>query len=176
MIQTRPAQDGDAFELAPKLRAADLQEIEANLGEDPLIVLERSIAISNPCYAVVDEADNPMALFGAAPDTGDAETGMVWLLGSNELVAHPFYVLRNSRKWVEKLHQCYKVLWNCVDARNEVHIRWLKWCGFEFIRLIEQYGVEQRPFYEFEKVRGGAGESPDGQSRHRVNTPQSNGR
>lgn len=163
MINICPASIEDAGKLAARLRAADLQEIQANLGEDPLIVLVRSIVISDPCYVVVGEDDKPMALFGAAPDTGDAEIGMVWLLGSNELVDHPFFVLRNSRKWVEKLHQRYKILWNCVDARNEVHIRWLKWCGFEFIRLIEQYGVEQRPFYEFEKVRGGDGEPLDQQ-------------
>ena len=170
MIQVRFARDADARELAPRLRPADLQEINANLGEDPLVVLERSIAISDPCYAVVDEEDKPMALFGAAPDTGDEEIGMVWLLGSNELIAHPYYVLRNSREWIERLQQRYRVLWNCVDARNEVHIRWLKWCGFEFIRLIEQYGVEQRPFYEFQRVRDDGGGPPDGQIETRNNT------
>jgi len=153
MIDIRLAKGGDADDLAPKLREADLQEIQANLGEDPLIVLERGVAWSDPCYAIVDEEDRPLALFGAVPDPHRAEVGMVWLLASDELVKHPFFVLRNSRKWIERLHRRYRVLWNFVDARNEVHIRWLKWCDFTFLRKVDAYGFEQRPFYEFERVR-----------------------
>jgi hypothetical protein len=157
MIEVRPAKGGDADGLAPKLREADLQEIRANLGEEPLGVLERGVAWSDPCYAVVDGEDRPLALFGVVPDSGCAEVGMVWLLGSDDLVSHPFFVLRNSRAWVKKLHGRYRVLWNFVDARNEIHIRWLRWCGFTFLRLVEKHGVEQRPFYEFRKVRDDGG-------------------
>ncbi|MGH9903554.1 MAG: hypothetical protein ACRD68_17245, partial [Pyrinomonadaceae bacterium] len=78
----------------------------------------------------------------------------VWLLASPELARHPFF-FRHSRYWVEQLHERYRVLWNCVDVRNEVHIRWLKWCDFTFLRRIEEYGAGRMPFYEFTKVRGG---------------------
>jgi hypothetical protein len=153
MLRIRQARLDDAGALADRLREADIQEIRANLGEDPLAVLKRSIVISVPCYTAADRQDSPVAVFGVAPDTHNRDIGMVWLLGSVELVNHQVFVLRQSRKWVEELQRHYKVLWNCVDARNEVHIRWLKWCGFVFIRLIEEYGVERRPFFEFEKVR-----------------------
>ena len=153
MIEIRPVVPGDANELAPRLRAADLQEIKANLGEDPLSVLQKGIAVSDPCYAVVNHAGQPLALFGVVPDTCDADVGLIWLLASDELAEHPFFVLRNTRKWVEKLQKQYRVLWNHIDARNELHIRWLQWSGFTLLRRIENFGVEQRPFYEFEKVR-----------------------
>jgi hypothetical protein len=153
MIRIRPALISDAVGLAPKMRKADLQEIKANLGEDPFVVLERGIAQSSPSYTVVNEADQPLALFGVVPDTGDTDVGLVWLLASDELAQHPFFVLRNSRKWVEKFQRQYRVLWNHIDARNELHIRWLQWSGFTLLRRIENFGVEQRPFYEFEKVR-----------------------
>lgn len=152
-IAVRSARAGDAAELAPRLRGADLQEIKASLGADPLSILERGIADSDPCYAVVDGEGRPFALFGAVPDSSNTEVGLVWLLASDDLVKHSCFVLRNSRRWVEKLHRRYRVLWNFVDGRNEVHLRWLKWCGFTFVQLIEQYGVEQRPFYEVAKVR-----------------------
>lgn len=152
-MRVRPARAEDAGRLAPVLRAADLREIQANLGEDPRLVLARSLAISDPCYAAVDERDQPMALFGAAPDLRDADVGMVWLLGSDALAAHAFSVARHSRAWVGTLQQRYRVLWNRVDSRNDVHIRWLRWCGFTVVKLIQHYGVERRPFYEFEKVR-----------------------
>lgn len=154
-IRIRLARAGDADGLAPRLRAADLQEIKANVGADPLVVLERGVAESDPCYALVDGGGRPLALFGAVPDPDCAEVGRVWLLGSDELARQRFFVLRNSREWIERLHQRYRVLWNFVDARNEVHIRWLKWCGFTFVRLVEKYGAEQLPFYEVSKVRDG---------------------
>lgn len=154
MILVRPAIIEDADELAPRLRAADVQEIKANLGEPPLIVLESGIASSDPCYAAVNEEDKVLALFGVVPDSRTDDVGMIWLLGSNELLTHSVYFLRHCRKWVEKLHEQYRVLWNYVDARNEIHIRWLKWCDFTVLELIERHGVEQRPFYEFTKERG----------------------
>jgi hypothetical protein len=153
MNRVRKALREDAVELARKLRAADLQEIKANLGKDPLTVLEQGVNDSDPCYAVVNEQDRPLALFGVVPDTVDEDVGLVWLLGSDELAEHPFFVLRNSRKWVEILQRRYRVLWNHIDARNELHMRWLQWSGFTLLRRVEKYGVEQRAFYEFEKVR-----------------------
>ncbi|MDQ3684467.1 MAG: hypothetical protein M3430_02535 [Acidobacteriota bacterium] len=153
MVQVRLAKPEDAAALATRLRVADREEIKAAVGEEPRVVLERSVSWSDPCCAVVNGEAAPIALFGAVPEANDPDLGIVWLLASDELIKHHFFVARNSRAWVAELHQRYRVLWNCVDARNEVHIRWLKWCGFKFLRLIEKYGVEQRPFYEFERVR-----------------------
>jgi hypothetical protein len=153
MIRIRPARYDDSAALAAKLRAADVQEIRAHLGQEPLTVLDDGIASSAPCYAVVDGSDVVIALFGVVPDRREADVGLVWLLASDELHRHPFFVLRNSRKWVELLQEKYRVLWNHIDARNELHIRWLQWSGFTLLQLIEKFGVEQRPFYEFERVR-----------------------
>jgi hypothetical protein len=153
LLRVRSTRAKDAEKLAPKLRQADIQEIQAATGESPLVALQNGISWSDSCYTIVDENDKPLALFGTVPDPNSKDTGRVWFLGSDELTKHSLLFLRNSHKWVEKLHQRYDILWNYIDARNEVHIRWLKWCGFKFIRRIEKYGVEQRPFYEFEKVR-----------------------
>lgn len=152
MFHIRPSRSRDAAELAPRLREADLAEIKATSGEDPLKVLEDGIACSDPSYAVVDGEDRAFALFGVVPDHQVDYAGLVWLLGSDDIEKYSFFFLRNSRLWVENLHHRFKILWNYVDASNEVHIRWLKWCGFTFSRLIEKYGVEQRPFYEVKKV------------------------
>ncbi|WP_438027644.1 hypothetical protein [Sorangium sp. So ce233] len=71
------------------------------------------------------------------------------------LVERPLPFLRNSRAWVDKLMDGYQTLWNVVDARNEIHIRWLRWCGFTILRTIENYGVEARRFHEFARMRSG---------------------
>ena len=155
MIRVRGAVTGDARRLASRLRGADLQEIRAVTREDPFDLLCQSIAWSNPCYTIVGEDAESLAIFGVVPDPCAEGVGRIWLLGSDDLVfRHSYIFLRHSRKWIEKLHERYPTLWNYVDARNEVHIRWLKWCGFTLLRRIEEYGVERRPFYEFERVAG----------------------
>ncbi len=155
MIQVRAALDSDARSLVSRLRVADLQEIRAVTPEEPCSVLRQSIAWSNPCYTIVEADAESLAIFGVVPDASTEGVGRVWLLGSDDLfLSHSYIFLRRSRKWIEKLHEHYPTLWNYVDVRNEVHIRWLKWCGFTFLRRIEEYGVEQRPFYEFEKITG----------------------
>ena len=151
MIEIQPAIFGHADILSPRLREADLQEIKASVGKDPLVILKNGIAWSDPCYTIIDKV-NPLAIFGVVPDLHTASVGRIWFLGSDELFNHSYKFLRHSREWIDKLHQRYPTLWNYVDARNEVHIRWLKWCGFTFLRRIEDYGVERRLFYEFERV------------------------
>jgi hypothetical protein len=154
VLLVRAASPSDADVLAPRLRSQDLQEIHAADGRDPLLVLREGVAASDPCFAVLNSAGAPVALFGAIPDPADARRAKVWLLGTPELLQHRRFVLRMSRLWTEKLHERYAVLWNFVDARNQVHLRWLEWCGFRFLRLVEHFGFEQRPFYEFERVHG----------------------
>ena len=60
--------------------------------------------------------------------------------------------LRQSKEVLRELHHQFILLFNEVDARNTVHIRWLRWMGFTFVRYRPNYGTEGRPFYEFCKV------------------------
>lgn len=153
MLQFRPAQPGDAAVLGPILREADRLEIQATVGRDPTHTLGEGIASADPCWAVLAGSGPLMALFGVVPDAGNAGSGMIWLLGSDELARHHFTVLRLSRLWVARLHERYERLWNYIDARNTGHIAWLRWCGFRLVQLVERHGVEQRPFWKFEHTR-----------------------
>jgi GNAT superfamily N-acetyltransferase len=152
MIHVRPAEHGDADALAPRLRPADRREIEAALGMIPSVVLKRGVHASDPCYAVV--ADGVvLALFGVVPLARGQEIGVVWLLGAEDFAARTSFIVRASRPWIAKLHERYRVLTNYVDARNEVHHRWLRWCGFVFVRRIERFGALGLPFYEVRRER-----------------------
>ena len=149
-IRVRTAVAEDAELLAPRLRSADRDEILAVLGKvDSVAWLRQGIALSAPCFSVTDQAGLLLALFGANP--GEHGDGKVWLLGAPELLRHRFAIGRVSKQWVGILHAHYRILWNYVDERNEAHLRWLKWCGFEFTDRIEEFGIEGRPFYRFEK-------------------------
>ena len=64
-------------------------------------------------------------------------------------VEKPF--LKQCRELVNFLAKEHKILWNYVDCRNELHIKWLKWCGFKFLRKVN-YGVLNQPFYEIIKI------------------------
>lgn len=152
--RVRPSDPGDADALAPQLRAADLAEMRAVTHEPPPRVLADGIARSSPCYTVVGDSGAPLAIFGAIPTREHA--GFVWLAGCDELVANPYLFLRHSREWLERLHEHYPVLWSRVDARNIVHVRWLRWSGFRFLRTIDEFGIERRPFHEILREKGAA--------------------
>jgi hypothetical protein len=82
---------------------------------------------------------------------GVSKEGAIWLLASDDIHRIRFSFLRESRKVIDFLNQKYPKLWNYVDSRNQLHLRWLKWCGFIFLRKVN-YGVNQKPFYEFIKL------------------------
>ena len=146
--------ENDGVILGPNLRQADKDEIQAAVGKEAREVLVESIRLSGDTgYTVKDlETDEPLACFGTAPF--DMNTGVVWFLGSNELFKKSrISFLRNSEFWVEKLFGDFDILFNAVDSRNKVHIRWLKWLGFEFIADIPEFGVEKRMFHQFMKCK-----------------------
>jgi len=151
MIHVRPFEPADAGALAPRLRAADLREIDAATGERALDAIERCTRSSDPCLSVVD--GQVIAVFGVVPD--GPERGIVWMVGSDEIASRAIPFARIMRPWVGRLQERYRILWNFADARNEVHLRWIRWCGFTIHRTLEAHGVGRVPFCEFSRVRPG---------------------
>ena len=135
----------DCIYLAPLLRFADKREILDSVGLNPYQAIRQGFVLSEICLTIVDTKDVPVGIFGVGSD------GAIWLLATPEIKRIRFSFLRESRKVVNLLNHKYKLLWNYVDCRNELHLRWLKWCGFKFLRKIN-YGVNQKPFYEFIKL------------------------
>ena len=84
--------------------------------------------------------------------------GTVWLLASPKLLKHGLKLARESRRWVESLQSQYDVLFNLVDERNTVHIRWIQWCGFTVVNRHPALGAEQIPFLEFVRVASATSE------------------
>ena len=54
--------------------------------------------------------------------------------------------LRHRRDVTDVLTKDYKILFNYVDAQNELHIKWLKWLDFTFINRHEKFGFRKDPF------------------------------
>ena len=151
MAIIRRATLADAHRLAALLRVEDIAEIKACSGQDPLTALVEAVT-SHPNTLVAIHDGEPCAMFGvvAAPHP---QVGIVWLLGADALATIPVVFTRHSKRQIEVWHQTYPVLMNVVDARNEVHLKWLRWCGFTFINRHEEFGPEGRPFLEFVRLR-----------------------
>lgn len=153
MLLVRDATLEDAPRLAPRLRPADLREVSAVTRLPVVDVLRSGIAASVPCHTVMKVGDDcPLAIFGVVPDKAPG-SGAVWLLGRDEIVSEPLFFLRASRGWVERLQGRYATLRVVIDARNDVHLAWLRWCGFSLRRTLARHGVEGLPFHEFVRVR-----------------------
>lgn len=148
MIWIRLATEEDVAQMAPKLRQADKNEVWASDGYSPLEALRTSYSLSKPCFTAVLD-DEPLAMFGTVPILSNV--GSIWLLGTDSVSKAPTSFLRWSRRLLPFLLQPYDMVCNLVDARNTVHIRWIRWLGFTFIRKTT-HGPQQLPFYEFARL------------------------
>lgn len=151
----REAVAEDVFPVAVSMRLADAAECEASgyTQEDALAMSFRSSEGSR--WTIVD-GDEPIAMFGAADCTdaltpdADGRIGSPWLLGKDALVTtHKSWFLRNTPKIVGAADDRYSQFFNKVDARNTIHVRWLRWAGFLILppRPWGPFGMDFHFFY-----------------------------
>ncbi|MGD9727134.1 MAG: phage protein Gp13 family protein [Candidatus Melainabacteria bacterium] len=149
----KPATLAEAIALAQDLRPEDEAEIRAMSGHEPVTSLSHGIQFSDLPTTVMDEDGSILGMFGAVPTGRNPRVGVVWMLCSPKILKHRRQFAKESRQWIEAMHRRYDLLWNVVDERNTVHIRWLQWCGFTIIKRHEVLGIENRPFLEFVRIR-----------------------
>lgn len=135
----------DCVRLAPRLRKADRDEIEASTGQTPLDALTTGLAASAQAGGIYHGRE-PIALFGVVPWPDGV--GSPWLLGSDDILTHWREFARRSREELDLLRPPWVRLENHVDVRNEVHVRWLRWLGARFTGP-EVHGAAQLPFWRF---------------------------
>lgn len=151
MIEVKQSKYADPVMLWKHLRKADVDEIKAASGMHPLDALVMGYEESDECYTIWANEER-LGMFGVSQDAGNQSVGRVWLLGTDGIMAHKYDFLRKSVQWRDELHKRFPVLYNNIDARNEVHIKWLQWLDFSFINSMENYGYEGRPFYQFVRL------------------------
>ena len=142
----------DCLFMSTRLREADCNEIKAAGGSDPLSSLVEGLLNSSNPRVGVNKNNEPVIMWGVIP-TSEYRVGSVWALATNELAKdHRIQFLRHSRRYVEELHIDFDLVFNVVDARNDLHIQWLRWLDFTFIKAVPNYGPEKRLFYEFVRI------------------------
>lgn len=125
--------------IAPYLRQEDKDEIKALSGLMPETAVAFSIASSQTGYAAYYDGELS-AVFGVSND-------LIWLVGTDAITKHPITFFRTSKQIFYELTKGHNYLHNYVDARNKLHLRWLKWLGF-IIEEAQILGVENRLFHK----------------------------
>ena len=145
--------------IAPNLREADVQELAASCpAMSPAADLGMGFMKSVCCSTMVRTKDadhEPVGMWGIAPGSHD-KSGVIWMLGTDRLV-NDFAVVRTFlRECLNNLQVIFDEglftsLYNIVDGRNEVHMRYLQWIGFDINpNPISLQGVD---FYQFSMTK-----------------------
>lgn len=138
----------DAHKIASVLREQDRCEVLAASGLEPEAVLP--LAFDTPgdkdiIYAEEAQTGHPILIAGVRET--QPNVGAIWMLGSSLLETYAFRYAREARRKVEReWHAKWPLLWNMAWANNDLHIRWLEFMGFKFLRRLEHRG---HTFIEF---------------------------
>lgn len=141
----------DVRDVVSRLRPSDEEECRAMYGVSPASFFNTLGFDPDNTYVIFNDKGLNVALAGVGPRPDNS--AMIWMVATPELLNHQLEFLRYSRTFIEEVGAPYDLLFNWVDARNTVHIKWLQFCGFVIIRYHEQYGAEGVPFYEFVRIR-----------------------
>ena len=145
-VKWRFAEKADIPAVAAGMREIDRKELDFAGGWEPLEALQHSFETSEYCRCI--ELDGrPVALFGVL-----SRKGLIWLLGTKDLVRMKKSFVENSIKYVNEGFKYADCLENYVWIENKLSIRWLKWCGFKFDEP-RPYGLKKALFLHFYKEK-----------------------
>lgn len=117
--------------IAENMREADAAEVACH-GHTPHEALTKGFMASTICKTVLDDDGEPIAMFGvSSPEEVPTSVGIPWMLGTPGIETISKQFLRESRYWVQYMGQRYGYMVNWIDSRNEVHLRYVRWLGFQ---------------------------------------------
>tara|TARA_B100001996_G_scaffold201803_2_gene154518 strand:+ start:3703 stop:4176 length:474 start_codon:yes stop_codon:yes gene_type:complete len=143
----RGAELGDVLVLSKIMRKQDREEIYASDKISPLEALVTPFTIKEARnYSIVGTGnEGVVGMFGCVPSV-DPEYGCAWLLSSDILLKHKKQFLKECPYWVSTMGKGYNYLYNFVDKRNWVSLKWLQFLGFEPKEEFPEYGHTKIPF------------------------------
>ena len=100
-------------------------------GNDPVLMLLETCALSRVWAARRNDSGEPVALWGAAIlDKDEPEVGTYWMLASDSLSCDEEQIFSLSSLVVDDMLASFEILENHVDARNLASLRLLARLGF----------------------------------------------
>lgn len=143
----------DVLYLSQNLRERDEEEVLSH-GITPLHALSEGFKGSKPCFTIQSTQGDVWGMVGVGQGS-DPTIGAIWMLCSKGIEERPMTLLKNSKILLDRMWRetSYDLFYNYVYSENQLHIDWLKWLGFTFLRTIK-LGPHNRDFIEFVKLRG----------------------
>jgi hypothetical protein len=137
--------------IALHMRESDIDEVRASSDLGPHSALTQSVCLSSHAWMIESDKLGPIAMFGAAPHPLPG-VGIVWMLGTEGIRKEGYSVARATRPYLDEMNAAYWMLWNFIDGRNAVSMRWLRWGGFKLLAEHPTHGPEGRPFFTFART------------------------
>jgi len=125
------------------VRFADMAEWYAGTGSLMPSTMDRAIRGSDLVLTLVEDG-KPLLLWGSDAD------GRLWMVATNAAVPRSIPIHRKLMPHLDELVGMYGGVFCFADLRNKVHLRWLRWMGFEELATIE-LGPFDLPFTTFIK-------------------------
>lgn len=141
----------DAEELLRNLRKEDLRELEEVGGRPARHAIMGGVLLGAPSLTLRTHKEELVGILSVV--RFGSGIGFIAMSGTDLITENRTAFLRGSRDVLAHLDTKFDMLLNVCDARNEVHIRWLRWLGFSLIRKIDHYGPHRVPVYEFARIR-----------------------
>ena len=146
MIYTTPM-PSDVDYVALNMRMADIIEVGLGTGRSHIDVLKESVKMSSQCWVACHVAV-PLCIFGVVPYPAKAGFGIPWMLGTPDMVKHQRALVRDGRRYRDRMQREFHTLVNVVHAGNHTSIQWLKRLGFTLTAPIA-VGPTGAPFIPF---------------------------
>ena len=149
MVQIITPTKAHTKDLAPRLRPEDIIEITVTSPDLELEeILNLCVDTSTDTYAVVDDDDGCVALFGVRDM--DEDSGIPWFL-SCELFFSKYKkrFIKEGPEYLKKLFGSKKHLYNYVSQDNTRSQRWLQSLGFTIYK--QEIKFKDVVFYAFDK-------------------------
>lgn len=132
-IKEIKTKDKHIFELCENLRVEDRREVVSKTGNlDVQSTILKGWLQSDYCKTVL--VDNQVAfIYGVISSPDMPNMGSPYMLGTDLLTKVKMPFIRNCKNRISYMEKKYKILFNWIDSRNKLHLRFIKWCGFEII-------------------------------------------
>lgn len=145
-LRTEEGKRAAAEELYENLRDADSREISAWTWDVAREVRE-SIFMSDEAWAARENRSGALIAVWGKREIQGKPGRLIWCLGTEEVKRHFLPFALESRVILKRWARKYGRLYNAVGAFNKDALKWLAWCGAEFL---EPFELEGEKFYPFE--------------------------
>jgi hypothetical protein len=131
-----------------------VDEALAAYGLDITTALKTTVEQSDEAWVARDGEGREICIYGVGHVPDSPEVGIPWMVATPLLPSYGKSLMREGMKWIVRIHKRYPILANMADARNTVHIAWLRRMGFTLLPAKVGLGFDPSvPFIQFVRTR-----------------------